>query len=71
MLTKKCDCWAINKLVAIEMVSSLGWERYTGDEGTIIAIDQFGASCKGDVIDAEYGFTVENIVSKKIKINDN
>ena len=26
------------------MASSLGWERYAGDEGKIIAVDKFGAS---------------------------
>ncbi|WP_442962103.1 transketolase [Pseudogracilibacillus sp. SE30717A] len=53
----------VKKRVAIEMASSLGWERYTGDEGSIIAVNTFGASGKGDVVVKEYGFTVENIIS--------
>src|SRR5690625_3337894 len=40
----------IKKRVAIEMASSLGWERYVGDEGIIIGVDKFGASAKGDKI---------------------
>ncbi|MCG7319754.1 transketolase [Brevibacillus laterosporus] len=48
--------------VGVEMGSSLGWERYTGDHGAIIAINQFGASAPGDIIMKEYGFTVENVV---------
>ncbi len=52
----------IKKRVAIEMASSLGWERYAGDEGSIIAVNTFGASGKGDVVVKEYGFTVENII---------
>ncbi|TPG86655.1 transketolase [Brevibacillus laterosporus] len=48
--------------VGVEMGSPLGWERYTGDHGAIIAINQFGASAPGDIIMKEYGFTVENVV---------
>ncbi|MDX8360187.1 transketolase [Cytobacillus sp. IB215316] len=54
----------IKKRLGIEMASSLGWERYTGDEGEILAINQFGASAPGEKIMAEYGFTVENVVNK-------
>lgn len=54
----------VKKRVAIEMGSSLGWERYTGSEGTIIAIDRFGASAPGERIIEEYGFTVDNVVAK-------
>lgn len=53
---------AVTKRVAIEMASSLGWERYVGLEGKIIAIDKFGASANGNKIIEEYGFTVENVV---------
>lgn len=52
---------SVTDRVAIEMGSSLGWERYVG-AGKIIAVDQFGASGKGDKVVAEYGFTVENVV---------
>ncbi len=50
--------------VGIEMGSSLGWHKYVGDNGAVIAIDQFGASAPGEKIMAEYGFTVENVISK-------
>ncbi|MGO4109191.1 transketolase [Paenibacillus sp. YAF4_2] len=50
--------------VAVEMAHPFGWERYVGDQGTIIAIDRFGASAPGDRVIKEYGFTVENVVSK-------
>lgn len=50
--------------VAIEMGSSLGWHKYAGDKGAVIAIDQFGASAPGEKIMAEYGFTVENVIAK-------
>ena len=54
----------IKKRIAIEMASSMGWERYVGDEGIIVGVDQFGASAKGDIIIKEYGFTVENILNQ-------
>ncbi|WP_208590862.1 transketolase [Gracilibacillus suaedae] len=53
---------AVTKRVAIEMASSLGWERYVGLEGKTITIDTFGASANGNKIIEEYGFTVENVV---------
>ncbi len=46
------------------MGSSFGWDRYTGDEGDILAIDHFGASAPGEKVMKEYGFTVENVVAR-------
>jgi transketolase len=50
--------------LGIEMGASLGWHKYTGDYGDVLAIDQFGASAPGEKIIEEYGFTVENVISK-------
>lgn len=55
---------AVTKRLALEMGSSFGWHKYTGFEGDILAIDQFGASAPGEVVMEEYGFTVENVVAK-------
>lgn len=52
----------VKKRLAIEMASPFGWERYVGDEGSVLGIDTFGASAKGDKVIEEYGFTVENVV---------
>ncbi|MEI5906734.1 transketolase [Bacillus spongiae] len=54
----------VKKRLAIEMAAPLGWDRYVGDEGDILAINGFGASAPGDKIMKEYGFTVENVVSR-------
>jgi transketolase len=54
----------VKKRLGIEMGSSFGWAKYVGDEGDVIAIDQFGASAPGEKILEEYGFTVENVVAK-------
>ena len=54
----------VKKRLGMEMGASLGWHKYTGDEGDVLAIDQFGASAPGDKVMQEYGFTVENVVAK-------
>lgn len=54
----------VKSRVAVEMAHPFGWERYVGDKGVIIGIDRFGASAPGDRVIKEYGFTVENVVSK-------
>ena len=50
--------------LAVEMAYPLGWERYVGDAGDVLGINRFGASAPGARVIAEYGFTVENVVSK-------
>lgn len=50
--------------LSIEVAQPLGWERYVGDQGDVLGIDQFGASAPADVIMKEYGFSVENIKAK-------
>lgn len=50
--------------LSVEMAHSMGWHKYVGDQGDILSIDKFGASAPGDRVIKEYGFTVENVVSK-------
>jgi transketolase len=52
--------------IAVEAGTSYGWERYVGDNGTIIGIDSFGASGKGNEVYEHFGITVENII-KSVK----
>ncbi|WP_449622132.1 transketolase [Robertmurraya sp. Marseille-Q9965] len=54
----------VKKRLGIEMGASLGWHRYTGDEGDVLAIDQFGASAPEAKILEEYGFTTQNVVAR-------
>jgi transketolase len=61
-----------NRLV-IEAASSYGWEKYIGDHGDTITIDEFGSSAPGPIIMERYGFTAANIVDRAkslIKKND-
>lgn len=54
----------IKARVAIEMAIPMGWDRYVGEQGIVIGINGFGASAPGDRVMREYGFSVENVVSK-------
>ena len=55
---------AVTKRLAIEMGASLGWHKYTGFEGDVLAIDTFGASAPGGTVMKEYGFTPENVATR-------
>ncbi|WP_027963273.1 transketolase [Halalkalibacillus halophilus] len=60
----------VTKRLAVEMASPFGWERYVGIDGDVLGIDTFGASAPGDKVIEEYGFTVENVVSRvKVLLN--
>jgi transketolase len=48
---------AIRARVAIEAASPMGWERWTGSDGAILAMRSFGASAPGDTLFKEFGFT--------------
>ncbi len=52
--------------VAIEAGIPMGWERYTGEKGSVIGISKFGASAPGGVVMEKYGFTAAAIVNKVI-----
>ena len=54
----------VRKRLSVEAGSPLGWHKYVTDEGDVIGIDKFGESAPGELIMKEYGFSVENVVSK-------
>lgn len=56
------------KRLAVEAGSSLGWHKYVGLEGNIIAMETFGASGPGGQLFEKFGFTVENIVAKAMEL---
>jgi len=49
--------------VAVEAGVGLGWERYTGSAGRVIAMGTFGASAPYKSLFEHFGFTVENLVA--------
>ena len=54
----------LKKRLAVEAGSTLGWCKYVTDEGDVIGINKFGESGPGEEVMREYGFTVENVVSR-------
>ncbi|MHB8533751.1 MAG: transketolase [Solirubrobacteraceae bacterium] len=52
---------AVRARVSVEAGVSLGWERWVGDGGAIVAIDRFGASAPGPVVLERLGFTVPRV----------
>lgn len=50
---------AIRARVGIEAASPFGWERYVTGEGTMIAMESFGASAPGERLFTEFHFTAE------------
>lgn len=61
---------AVTKRLSIEMGASLGWHKYVGTEGDVLAIDTFGASAPGNLVIENYGFTVDNVVTKVKQLMD-
>ncbi len=43
---------------------SLGWERFVGPKGKVLAIDTFGASGTGADVMKLFGFTEKNVVAQ-------
>lgn len=51
------------KRVAMEAGSRFGWERYVGFAGTVLGMDQFGASAPAGELMKHFGFTADNFVA--------
>ncbi|HZM90899.1 MAG TPA: transketolase [Blastocatellia bacterium] len=54
---------SVRARVAVEAGTSLGWRRYTGIDGRIIARRDFGASAPLKELLKQFGFTVENVIA--------
>jgi len=58
----------IKRRVTVEAGASLGWRRWAGDDGEIIAVDRFGASAPGEEVLHHLGFTVDNVVAAALRL---
>jgi transketolase len=47
--------------VAVEAAGSLGWSRWTTDDGAMVGMEGFGASAPGDRLYEEYQLTPEHV----------
>lgn len=59
---------AVRKRLAVESGVSFGWERWVGDQGDVLSIERFGASAPYERIFKEFGFTIDNVINKAIKV---
>jgi transketolase len=58
---------SIRKRVTVEAGCSQGWDRWAA-EGTIIAIDRYGASAPGEAVMKNFGFTAEHVTSAALRL---
>ncbi|HCT65710.1 MAG TPA: transketolase [Lachnospiraceae bacterium] len=59
---------AVRNRVAVEAACEFGWHKYIGLDGEIICMKGFGESAPADELFKEFGFTVENVVEKAMKV---
>ena len=58
----------IKARVAVEAGVSMGWERWVGEKGGVLAIDRFGASAPYEAVFRGLGMTVENVVVRALAL---
>jgi transketolase len=51
----------IEKRVAVEAGSKLGWEKWVSSKGAVVGMTTYGASAPAEVLFKEFGFTIENV----------
>ena len=54
---------AVTARVSVEQASAIGWERYVGPQGRIIAMTTFGASAPLKALQKKFGFEPDLIVA--------
>jgi transketolase len=58
----------ISKRISIEAGVTSGWEKWVGSDGVMIGINSYGASAPGERVMKEFGFSVENVIEKTLKL---
>lgn len=58
----------VRKRLAVEALSPLGWHKYTGIDGKIIAMESFGASGPYEQVFEKFGFNVDNVVAAAMEL---
>ncbi|MDM8527621.1 transketolase [Anaerolineales bacterium HSG24] len=61
---------SVKARVGIEAGCSMGWQRWLGDQGSMIALDRFGASAPQKIVYERFGFTTDNIVLRALSVID-
>lgn len=55
---------AVTRRIAVEAASPMGWERWVGTQGDIIALDHFGASAPFEILYEKFGLTADNVTKR-------
>ena len=55
---------AVKARVAVEAAAPLGWHRWVGDLGDVVAMESFGASAPAGALYKHFGFTGENVAAR-------
>ena len=55
---------AVRARVAVEAASPIGWHRWVGDLGDVVAMEGFGASAPAKVLYQHFGFTGEAVAER-------
>jgi transketolase len=55
---------SVRARVAVEAAAALGWHRWVGDLGDVVAMESFGASAPAGALYKHFGFTGENVAER-------
>ncbi|MEA2063635.1 MAG: transketolase, partial [Gemmatimonadota bacterium] len=55
---------SVKRRLVVEAGQALGWEKYAGDEGAILGLDDFGRSGPWKELAEKYGFTPGNVAAR-------
>jgi transketolase len=59
---------SVRARLAVEAALPLGWHRYVGDHGDVIGVERFGASAPGNIVMEKFGFTLDHVVERALKL---
>jgi transketolase len=59
---------SVEARVCVEAGASLGWERFAGSRGAIVALDRFGASAPGTTVLEKLGFTARHVADEALRV---
>lgn len=59
---------AVTARLAVEAGVSMGWDRYVGPKGAVIAVDRFGESAPYKTLMEKFGYTGPAVAEKAVKV---
>ncbi len=59
---------ACRNRLAVEAASPMGWHKYVGLDGDVVAMEGYGASAPFAVLFKHFGFTAENIAERALAV---